>query len=130
MLPYPVSTIARASGRLRFSAETTSSPLPSPSRKSTTAKAGALLPICASPSLTLSPGGHVKPALSQGAPQPFKERLVVFDDQERAVGRPGQFDSGQTRPRYLLCCTYGATWWRCQGRRTSTKGLRRNAALC
>ena len=45
MLPYPVRTIARASGRFFFSAETTSSPLPSPSRKSTTAKAGALLPL-------------------------------------------------------------------------------------
>src|SRR5580704_10878165 len=64
MLPYPVSTIARASGRLRFRADTTSRPLPSPSRKSTTAKAGAALPICARPSETLSQDVTEKPRVS------------------------------------------------------------------
>src|ERR1700755_1419997 len=56
--------MARASGRLRLSAETTSSPLPSPSRRSPTAKAGALLPICARPSLTLSQEVTSKPRVS------------------------------------------------------------------
>src|ERR1700733_7955238 len=64
MLPYPVSTIARASGRLRFNADTTSRPLPSPSRKSTTAKAGAARPICARPSVTLSQEVTEKPRVS------------------------------------------------------------------
>src|SRR6267154_4777026 len=56
--------MARASGRLRFSAETTSRPLPSPSRKSTTANAGAARPICASPSDTVSQEVTVKPRVS------------------------------------------------------------------
>src|SRR6516162_2692317 len=56
--------MARASGRFFFSADTTSSPLPSPSRRSTTAKAGALLPICASPSATLSQEVTAKPRVS------------------------------------------------------------------
>src|SRR5665213_1879320 len=56
--------MARASGRLRFSADTTSRPLPSPSRRSTTAKAGAALPICARPSETLSQEVTVKPRVS------------------------------------------------------------------
>src|ERR1700721_3782328 len=64
MLPKPVSTIARASGRLRFSADTTSRPLPSPSRKSTTAKGGAARPICARPSVTLSQEVTEKPRVS------------------------------------------------------------------
>src|SRR3954451_7046202 len=56
--------MARASGRFFFSAETTSRPLPSPSRKSTTAKAGAALPICARPSETLSHDVTEKPRVS------------------------------------------------------------------
>src|ERR1700693_2420911 len=56
--------MARASGRLRFNADTTSRPLPSPSRKSTTAKAGAARPICARPSVTLSQEVTVKPRVS------------------------------------------------------------------
>src|SRR3954469_18188074 len=56
--------MARASGRLRFNADTTSRPLPSPSRKSTTAKAGAARPISASPSETVSQEVTVKPRVS------------------------------------------------------------------
>src|SRR5579871_1160054 len=56
--------IVRASGRLRFRADTTSSPLPSPSRKSTTAKAGAALAICVRPSATLSQDVTAKPLVS------------------------------------------------------------------
>src|SRR5579863_2841814 len=56
--------MARASGRLRFKAETTSIPLPSPSRKSTTAKAGAALAIWLRPSATLSQDVTAKPLVS------------------------------------------------------------------
>src|SRR5882757_3498881 len=56
--------MARASGRWRFNAETTSRPLPSPSRKSTTAKAGAAFPICARPSETLSHEVTLNPRIS------------------------------------------------------------------
>src|SRR5215208_2486443 len=55
---------ARESGRRRFSAEITSSPLPSPSRMSTTAKAGEAVSSCISPSATDSAVVTVKPRLS------------------------------------------------------------------
>src|SRR5882724_6635798 len=56
--------MARASGRRRLSAEITSSPLPSSSRMSTTAKAGDIVSSWVSPSATDSAVVTVKPRLS------------------------------------------------------------------
>src|SRR5262250_3138005 len=52
MLPYPVRTMPRASGRRCLSAEITSRPLPSARRISTTAKAGAARSTSVRPSAT------------------------------------------------------------------------------
>ena len=80
--------MARASGRRCFSAEITSSPLPSPSRMSTTAKAGATrLDLQQAVGDRFRRWSTLKPRALHGARQPLQERLVVLDDQQRAFAR-------------------------------------------
>src|SRR6185437_8949962 len=127
--------MARASGRLRFSADTTSRPLPSPSRRSTTAKAGAALVICASPSLTLSQDVTVKPRVSMARDRRSRNglssstirsersvwpvssaiaftvgypcvRLPIIWRGTAALPRPHKVDPSQ-RPAAVLGCRFG-----------------------
>ncbi len=68
--------------------------MPSPSRRSTTAKAGArladLLPGRRTRCRTMSPRSRGFPSRATGA----QKRLVVLDDQQRAVGEIVQFGNG------------------------------------
>src|ERR1051326_5137013 len=90
--------ITRAPGRRFFSAEITSRPLPSPSRMSTTAKAGGAASTCSRPSATVSAGVTEKPRVSIARARRgggwLGEGLAVFDDQQGAV-------SGKFRGRYI-----------------------------
>src|SRR5438477_5929604 len=113
--------MVRASGRLRFSADTTSSPLPSPSRRSTTAKAGAALLICASPSDTVSQDVTAKPRVSIARDRRSRNGLssstISSERSARSFSSAMAFKVGF--PRGCGCRAsyraYGAAVLHCQG---------------
>src|SRR5947208_16050900 len=79
--------MARASGRRFFMAEMTSRPLPSPSRMSTTAKAGAAFSTCKSPSLTDSAVVTIKPRPSMARARRWRNDLSSSTiSSERSLG--------------------------------------------
>src|SRR5438105_5686714 len=108
--------MARASGRLRFNADTTSSPLPSPSRKSTTANAGAALPICARPSDTVSQAVTVKPRASMARASRSRNGLssstIRSERSARSASSAVPVKSGTPLSDIA---SYGVTTRRCQG---------------
>src|SRR5712671_269760 len=119
--------MARASGRLRFSADTTSSPLPSPSRKSTTANAGGALPIWARPSDTLSQDVTVKPRVSMARDRRSRKGLSSSTIRSERSAWPVSSAMVFTvwRSLYLILSRYGVTTRRCQGRIKSITPIRR-----
>src|SRR5438105_6554413 len=112
--------MARASGRLRLNADTTSRPLPSPSRKSTTANAGAALPICAKPSDTLSQEVTEKPRLSIARESRSRNGLSSSTIRSERSAWPVSSEMAFTlRYPCARLQTYGVTARRCQDRTKS-----------
>src|SRR5437868_4081168 len=118
--------MARASGRLRFNADTTSRPLPSPSRKSTTANAGAAFPICAKPSDTLSQEVTEKPRLSIARESRSRNGLSSSTIRSERSAWPVSSEMAFTlRYPCARLQTYGVTTRRCQDRTKLISGILR-----
>src|SRR5271168_4728339 len=104
--------MARASGRRFFMAEITSSPLPSPSRMSTTAKAGGAFSTCSRPSATDSAVVTRKPRPSIARARRCKNDLSSSTiSSVRSPGTGPAAALGSVLFMILLIATYLATYF-------------------